>query len=80
MMENLQAYEIVEDVVQNYNLSIIPINMDTFKLAHKCMQDYLLLSNDALHLAAMRQFEISDLVTNDKDFDSIPKLRIWRPE
>ena len=80
IMEHLQAYEIVEDVVQNYNLSILPVAVESFKLACKFMQEYRLLSNDAHHLAVMKQFEILDLVTNDKDFDSVSTLRIWKPE
>ena len=76
ILKSLHAYEIVEDVVQNYNLSILSVNVETFKLAHEYMQDYRLLSNDALHLAVMTQLEISDLVTNDKDFESIHTLRI----
>lgn len=38
-----------------------------------------LLTNDALILALMRCYSLTDLVTNDDDFDGIPSLNIWKP-
>jgi predicted nucleic acid-binding protein len=49
-------------------------------LALKFIQQYRIFSNDALHLAVMNQFEISDLASNDKDFDPISDIKIWKPQ
>ncbi|MBN1236602.1 MAG: type II toxin-antitoxin system VapC family toxin [Methanotrichaceae archaeon] len=38
-----------------------------------------LLSNDALHLATMKQEGLSTLASNDRDFSSVKRLQIWRP-
>jgi predicted nucleic acid-binding protein len=49
-------------------------------MAYQFMQDYRLLSNDALHLAVMKQNEILDIVTNDKDFELITNIKVWKPK
>jgi predicted nucleic acid-binding protein len=38
-----------------------------------------LLTNDALIVALMRRHALSNLVTNDDDFDDIPGLSVWKP-
>ncbi len=38
-----------------------------------------LLSNNALVVALIRRHALSDLVTNDDDFDAIAGLTIWKP-
>jgi predicted nucleic acid-binding protein len=80
MLDELQAYLVIEDVVENYGLKILPVTTESFKLALKFIQQYRIFSNDALHLAVMNQFEISDLASNDKDFDPISDIKIWKPQ
>jgi predicted nucleic acid-binding protein len=43
------------------------------------MREHRLLSNDALHLAVMQIEAITDLVTNDRDFDRVVGIRVWKP-
>ncbi len=38
-----------------------------------------LLTNDALIVALMRRHGLTNLVTNDDDFDSVPGLTVWKP-
>jgi predicted nucleic acid-binding protein len=38
-----------------------------------------LLTNDALALALMHRHALTNLVTNDDDFDGIPGLTVWKP-
>lgn len=38
-----------------------------------------LLTNDALIVALMRRHSLSNLVTNDDDFDGITDLTVWKP-
>lgn len=42
------------------------------------MREHRLLSNNALHLAVMRIEGITDLVTNDGDFDRVVGIRVWK--
>jgi predicted nucleic acid-binding protein len=38
-----------------------------------------LLTNDALVVALMRRHSLTNLVTNDDDFDTVPGLTVWKP-
>ena len=79
VLTDLAAYEVVEDVERNYGLQVLGIDVGTFALARTLMREHRLLSNDALHLAVMQIESISDLVTNDKDFDRVVGIRVWKP-
>jgi len=80
VLGTLHAYEFVEEVENNYNLTVINITKANFSLAHKLMKEKHLLSNDALHLAVMRQEGIINIATKDVDFDSIEGIRVWKPQ
>ncbi|MFA4935364.1 MAG: PIN domain-containing protein [Candidatus Methanoperedens sp.] len=40
---------------------------------------YGLLSNDAYHLLTMKFFGITDITTNDSDFDRVDWIKVWKP-
>ena len=39
-----------------------------------------MLTNDSIILATMERLSIIDFVTHDNDFDSITKLKLWKPD
>ncbi len=39
----------------------------------------ILLGNDAVHAATCKAFGVSDIATNDADFERVSYLRIWKP-
>lgn len=80
VLEDLEAYEIVEEVESSYNLAIIDITKANFSLARKLMKEQRLLSNDALHLAVMKQEGIVNIATRDVDFSSIKSIKVWKPQ
>lgn len=38
-----------------------------------------LLPNDALHLSSMLSKNITDIASNDRDFERIRNIKVWRP-
>ena len=38
-----------------------------------------LMVNDALNVAAMQEYGIRHLVTNDDDFRGVPGIKVWKP-
>lgn len=80
LLANLEAYEVVAEVETGYRLHISAVTRETFTLARQLMAEYHLLSNDALHLAVMRERNIGNLVTNDADFERVSNIRVWKPE
>ncbi len=43
------------------------------------ISEYLLLPNDALHVATMKRYGIKNIATNDPDFERVKWLKVWKP-
>jgi predicted nucleic acid-binding protein len=43
------------------------------------MGGYNLLPNDAIHLATVRRYGITNIATNDRDFERVDWLNVWKP-
>ncbi|MGB2843006.1 MAG: PIN domain-containing protein [Halobacteriota archaeon] len=46
---------------------------------YKAIQDYALLTNDAFHVATMKGHGITNIATNDPDFERVEWLKVWKP-
>lgn len=79
VLKGLRAYEILEDVENNYNLAIIRITKEDFSKARQLMDKHHLFSNDAMHLAVMLKERIVHIATNDSDFDKVEEIKVWKP-
>ncbi len=79
VLTDLAAYEVVEDVEKNYGFQVAGVGAEMFAVARALMREHRLLSNDALHLAVMQIEGITDLVTNDRDFDRVAGIKVWKP-
>jgi predicted nucleic acid-binding protein len=60
-------------------LRLLSSDSRTTRTAAELSREHGLLTNDAIILALMRQHGLTNLVTNDDDFDAIPGLTIWKP-
>ena len=38
-----------------------------------------IMSNDATHVATMKTHGISDIATNDPDFERVEGIKVWKP-
>jgi len=79
-LEKLEAYAIVDEVDTGYDLIILEVTADIFRMARRFIQAHRLMSNDALHLAVMQKSNLQNLVTNDSDFDGIEGVHVWKPQ
>jgi predicted nucleic acid-binding protein len=60
-------------------LRVLPTDVSDLVEASLLSAQFGLLTNDATIVALMRRHALTDLVTNDEDFDGIPDLRVWKP-
>jgi len=60
-------------------LEILDINERTSKKSIILGEKYGLLTTDAIHLAAMKQYEIIHLASNDSDFDKVDLIKVYKP-
>jgi len=50
-----------------------------FVVVLESMKRYRLMSNDAIHVATMKQRGITNIATNDPDFERVEWIKVWKP-
>jgi len=75
----LKSYELVNKIELIPNLEIISITKEIFSLAKSYMVKYNLMTNDAIIVATCNINGISNIGTNDGDFDRVDFLVRWNP-
>jgi len=66
-------------VIKGYPLVIYSIDKATMDMAADISSKYGLFISDASHLAVMRLNGISNIVTNDRDFQPVEDISIYKP-
>ena len=66
-------------VIRAYPLVIYSIDMATMDMAANLSSRYGLFISDASHLAVMKMNGISNIVTNDNDFQLAEDISIYKP-
>jgi predicted nucleic acid-binding protein len=60
-------------------LKVIPVGSEDHLRVSDVGKNYGLLPNDALHLVAMKNSNIRNIATRDKDFERVEGIEIWSP-
>jgi len=74
-----KARDAIANIKQIENLRVVEIDIGIFELALRYSKNYGLLSNDAIHLATMKRYGITNIATNDADFEGVEWLKVWKP-
>ena len=74
-----KAWNAVEIIKRVENLKIVEIDMDIFDTALDYSKKYCLLSNDAIHVATMKKYGVTNIATNDGDFERVEWVKVWNP-
>jgi predicted nucleic acid-binding protein len=70
----------LEPAMELFNLfSLSPISESEVRACYRAIKDFSLLTNDAFHVATMKQREIKNIATNDPDFERVKWLTVWKP-
>ena len=59
--------------------SILPVSELEVEECYKAIKDHALLTNDAFHVATMKIQGITNIATNDPDFERVGGLKVWKP-
>ena len=65
------------DIINNIN--IIILGGQIFPEFVDLSKRYRLLAMDSAHLAIMKRNQLTNLATNDADFERVADLKIWKP-
>jgi predicted nucleic acid-binding protein len=80
IVKELNKAQIAIDIIKQIdNLRIVELNKAIFDQAFDYSKKYGLLSNDAIHAATMNINQIKNMATNDRDFERIEWIKIWKP-
>lgn len=77
VLGDLEMTWIEIELINSINISIL--NGSTFPRFVELSKQHLLMATDAAHLAMMEAYGIDSIATNDKDYDRIKGLKIWKP-
>lgn len=67
--------EVIDDIYLMPNLTILPTSASAPKNAVRYMQKYELKPRDAIHLAVMEEHGITEIVSDDVDFDRVRGIK-----
>jgi len=79
ILKDMRTYEIMDKVESTSNLSILNATSQNFTQARKLMKGHSLLSNDAIHLAIMKENNMINLASNDSDFERVEWIKLYKP-
>ncbi len=72
------SWKDIDRIQEIENLTVRGISPDVFKSSINVAKANMLLTHDALHIAVMKYESISDIATNDSDFERIEGITVWR--
>lgn len=79
IIKKLTTY--IQDVekIGEMNINVVPLTHELIKKSAKIRQSEGLLTNDSIVATAIKYLGLSNLATNDNDFDHIKWLNIYKP-
>ena len=79
LLDNLETPFLAAENIMNMNLEIINLFVPIFIAALEFMKRNRLMSNDAIHVATMKRYGITNIATNDPDFERVGGIMVWKP-
>ena len=74
----LLNFDAVTKLFESLRVEISPVEYNCKELV-EFISRYFLLPNDALHVATMKLRGITNIASNDPDFERVEWLKVWKP-
>ena len=65
------------EIIKGFNISIL--NGSLFPDFIEISKKYWLMATDAFHVATMKRYGITNIATNDPDFERVNGTKVWKP-
>lgn len=72
-------YEYLDYLTSLGNLKVVSVDYSISKIALDLSKEYHLFPRDALHAACCKAYGITNIATNDADFERVEWLKVWKP-
>jgi len=79
IIKNLTTYINNVEKIDEMNINIVTLTTELIKKSARIRQTEGLLTNDSIVVAAINNLGLSNLATNDSDFDRIKWLSLYKP-
>jgi len=74
----LVNFDAVTKLFGNLRVEVLPVEYKCKELV-EVISGYFLLPNDAFHVATMKRYGITNIATNDPDFERVEWIKVWKP-
>lgn len=78
-IKKMEIHQSVPAQIVSFGLEIVSPDMNTVIRSQKMKNRYGFLTNDALNLQIMEDLEISNIASNDSDFERVDFVNLYRP-
>jgi predicted nucleic acid-binding protein len=78
-VQKLTRFRQAVDLVAPMGIQVVPVDLALVSAAAARSQHYGLLTGDALVVAVMEHHRLTELASNDADFDGVPGLKRYAP-
>jgi len=79
LISTLSKHQKVSAFVRGLGVQVEAVTLDLIERAAALSVQHRLLTNDAITVASMERLGLTDLATNDDNFDTVPGFTIWKP-
>lgn len=79
-IKSLETCEIALAEIPEFNIDIICLESDAIIKSRRFREDFGLMTNDSLNLYAMKTESIRIIATNDRDFERVNGIEVWKPD
>ena len=78
-LKGLKAYRLLETAQKIPNILVADVLAGDWPAAIDLSKKHQLLANDALHVTVMQREGVQMLASDDRDFQRVPWLKLYRP-
>lgn len=79
IINSLSDYIIEVEKLLQLTFIVIEVTTADISASHALRRSHGLLVNDSINLACAKRLGITDIVTNDSDFNRVPAFNVWQP-
>ena len=79
VISNLEIIWREMDIIESSNIIILKNESSVFPDFVEISRIYNLMATDAMHVSVMKKHGITNIATNDRDFERVEWLNVWKP-
>jgi len=75
-----QPYNAIGKIQNLSNLKVVSLTPEIVDVSLDIGKTHFLMSNDVVHLATMKVHKVTNLASNDSDFERVPWVKLYKPK